>query len=50
MATSNKELSGFAIVVGIIACVLAVTWFGWKMLLVLLLFGWANNLSQEDDR
>lgn len=38
-----------AFIVGVVSCVLALTWFGWHLLLVLVLFVWGNNLSRTAD-
>lgn len=35
-----------SIAIGLVGCVLAYVWFGWKLLLVIFLMGYSNNLSQ----
>jgi len=34
----------FSIIIGAVSIVLILYWYDWKLLLILILFGWANNL------
>ena len=45
----NKDLilDIFLIIFFISSIVLSIIWFGWKLLLILFLWTWTNNLSQS---
>jgi hypothetical protein len=32
-------------IVFIAACILSVLWFGWKLIPILILFGWSNDIA-----
>ena len=46
----NKDLilGIFLIILSISSIVLSIIWFGWKLLLILFLWTWANNLSKSE--
>ena len=46
----NLILSIISMIIGLIAFVLCVYWFGWKALLVISLWTGANNINQKIDR
>lgn len=44
-AKKKKFLLIIALLIYIVAGCLCVIWFGWKLLVVLILFTWANNIN-----
>lgn len=38
----------FSLILWFIAGILACVWFSWKLLIVLLLFFWSNNLDNDE--
>jgi hypothetical protein len=40
----------FGLVIGIIGYILGFIWFGWKMLLVIFLLQWSNNISNGSSK
>ena len=42
-------LNIFGTIITIVSCVLAYNWFGWKLVLVLILFGWGLNMENHKD-
>ena len=43
VARSIMKLIG--LVMGLVGMVLCVVWFGWKLLIVVMLIGWGSNVS-----